>query len=69
MSRQVGISTAVIIVSFLVLGTLIGPIIGAFLAVPATVVASVVLDELAEKSPSLGFGEEVEATQEPKAKP
>jgi predicted PurR-regulated permease PerM len=58
MGRQVRISTAVIIVSFLILGTLLGPIIGAFLAVPATVVASVILDELAENRPSLGFGEE-----------
>jgi predicted PurR-regulated permease PerM len=53
MGRQVRISTAVIIVSFLVLGTLLGPIIGVFLAVPATVVASVILDELGKESPPL----------------
>jgi predicted PurR-regulated permease PerM len=69
MGRQVRISTAVVIVSFLVLGTLLGPIIGAFLAVPATVVASVVLDELAEKSPSLGFDKEGSATGESEADP
>lgn len=55
MGRQVKISTAVVIIAFLVLGVLLGPIIGAFLAVPATVVISVVMDELAEKEPSLGF--------------
>jgi predicted PurR-regulated permease PerM len=38
MGRQVRISTAVITVSFPILGTLLGPIIGAFLAVPSTVV-------------------------------
>jgi predicted PurR-regulated permease PerM len=67
MGRRVRISTAVVIVSFLVLGTLIGPIIGAFLAVPATVVVSVVLDELAEKRPSLGYEEEESATRVSKA--
>ncbi len=69
MGRQVRISTAVILVAFLVLGTLIGPIVGAFLAIPATVVVSVVLDELAEKRPSLGFEEEASETnaEEPKA--
>jgi predicted PurR-regulated permease PerM len=55
MGRQVRISTAVVIVSFLVLGTLLGPVVGAFLAVPATVVVSVVLDELTEKTPALGL--------------
>lgn len=58
-----------IIVSFLILGTLLGPIIGALLAVPATVVASVVLNELAENSPSLGFGEETETAEERGADP
>jgi predicted PurR-regulated permease PerM len=67
MGRRVKISTAVIIVSFLVLGTLLGPTMGAFLAVPATVVASVVLDELAENSPSLGF--EKETPEERRADP
>jgi predicted PurR-regulated permease PerM len=67
MGRQVRISTAVIVVSFLVLGTLLGPTMGAFLAVPATVVASVVLDELAENSPSLGF--EKETPEERRADP
>ncbi len=63
MGRQVRISTAVVIIAFLVLGTLLGPIIGAFLAVPTTVVVSVVVDELTEKSPSLG-PEEREAPDE-----
>ena len=58
MGREVKISTAVVIIAFLVLGTLLGPIIGAFLAVPATVVVSVVMDELAERVPSLGFDED-----------
>lgn len=71
MGRQVRISTAMVIVAFLVLGTLLGPIIGAFLAVPATVVVSVVIDEFAEKSPSLGLEEDEEAQvpEEPKANP
>ncbi|MGI9050928.1 MAG: AI-2E family transporter [Rubrobacteraceae bacterium] len=55
MGRQVKVGTAMVIVAFLMLGALLGPIIGAFLAVPATVVVSVILDEIAEKEPSLGF--------------
>lgn len=58
MGREIRVSTAVVIVAFLVLGELLGPIIGAFLAVPATVVVSVVVDELAESRPSLGYEEE-----------
>jgi predicted PurR-regulated permease PerM len=62
----------VIIFAFLVLGMLLGSIIGAFLAVPATKVASVVLDELAEKRPSLVIdeeGEEPRKTEKRKADP
>ena len=61
-----------IIFGFLVLGTLLGSIIGAFLAVPATKVASMVLDELAEKRPSPGIdeeGEEPRKTEKRKANP
>lgn len=65
MGHQVKISTAMVIVAFLVLGALLGPIIGAFLAVPATVVVGVVMDELAESRPSLGFeGEAAEMKKE-----
>ena len=50
---------AMIIVAFLVAGTLLSnPGIGAFLAVPGAVFVSVVLEELTEKVPSLGNGEE-----------
>lgn len=50
---------AMIIVAFLVAGTLLSnPVIGAFLAVPGAVFVSVVLEELTEKVPSLGDGEE-----------
>ena len=67
MGREVKISTAMVIVAFLVLGSLLGPIIGAFLAVPATVVISVVMDELVEKKPSLGFeDDEKQEAQEKK---
>lgn len=63
MGRQVKISTAMVIVVFLVLGALLGPIIGAFLAVPTMVVVSVVIDELVESRPSLGFEEEKQAAE------
>ena len=66
MGREVKISTAVVIIAFLVLGTLLGPIIGAFLAVPATVVVSVVIDELAERVPSLGFEDDDEEKEDEK---
>ncbi len=72
MGRQVKISTAMVIVAFLALGTLLGPIIGAFLAVPTTVVIGVVIDELAESRPTLGLeeDEEVAETQyEPESEP
>lgn len=63
MGRQVKISTAMVIVAFLVLGALLGPIIGAFLAVPMTVVVSVIIDELAESKPSLGLEEDEEVAE------
>ncbi len=41
-------------VSFLVMGSLLGPIVGALLAVPTAVLVGVLLEEHAEDRPSLG---------------
>jgi len=54
MGRQVRVPTAMILVSFLVMGMLLGPVVGALLAVPAAVLVGVLLDEFAENKPSLG---------------
>lgn len=54
MGRQVRVPTAMILVSFLAMGLLLGPIVGALLAVPTAVLVGVLLDELVENKPSLG---------------
>ncbi len=54
MGRQVRVPTAMILVSFLAMGLLLGPIVGALLAVPTAVLVGVLLDELVENEPSLG---------------
>lgn len=53
MGREINLHPAMVIVSFLVFGTLLG-IVGVFLAVPAAVLVGVITDELTEKTPSLG---------------
>lgn len=68
MGHEVKISTAMVLVAFLVLGALLGPIIGAFLAVQTTVVFSLVIDEFVESRPSLGFEEEEQAAETEKEK-
>ena len=53
MGRQVRLHPVTIIVSFLVMGTLMG-IAGALLAVPAAVVVTTIVDQLSVKDPSEG---------------
>lgn len=54
MGNEIEVPVALILVSFLALGLLLGPTIGAILAVPTIVLISVLVDELTEKHPSFG---------------
>ncbi len=56
MGHQVRVPTAMILVSFLVMGSLLGPIVGALLAVPTAVLMSALLEEHAEDRPPFGAG-------------
>jgi hypothetical protein len=51
-----GAPLAVILLSFPALALLLGPVVGAILAVPTTVPISAPIEELTEKHPSLGDG-------------
>lgn len=48
MGQQIKLPEGVIIVSFLVMGTLIGPVVGTLIAVPTAVLVGVILDELTD---------------------
>ena len=52
MGREVRLNPTTILISFLVLGTLLGYIIGALLAVPTAVFAGTLMDELTSREPS-----------------
>lgn len=54
MGRITRAHPAMVLVSFLVLGALLNPVVGALLAVPAAVFVGVVLDQLRRREPSLG---------------
>ncbi len=54
MGHQVRVPTTMILVSFLVMGSLPGPIGGALLAVPTAVLVDVLPEEHTEDRPSLG---------------
>lgn len=49
MGRQIHVPPAMILVSILILGTLLGPIIGTLLAIPAAVVVVTLVDQLTTK--------------------
>ncbi len=49
MGRRIHVPPAMILVSILVLGTLLGPIIGTLLAIPAAVVVVALVDHLTKK--------------------
>lgn len=49
--REIEMPPGWVLVSILILGVLLGPIVGTFLAIPAAVVVGVVIDELTEKEP------------------
>ncbi len=53
MGREVHVPGGVIIVSFLVMGTLVGPVVGTFLSVPTAVFLSVLIDEMTEREPHM----------------
>jgi hypothetical protein len=70
MGRQVHLNPAAILIAFLVLGTLLGYIIGALLAVPTAVFVRVLLDELTSKEPpSEGKGSPRDGEPESKPEP
>lgn len=58
MGNQIKVPVAGILISFLALGALLGPVVGAILAVPAAVLVGVILQELQERRPSLEGEEE-----------
>jgi predicted PurR-regulated permease PerM len=63
MGRQVHAHPAMIIVSFLVLGMLLNPIVGALLAVPTAVFVETSMDQLTSEKPSLGYEETEHGTE------
>ena len=56
-AREIEMSPGWVLVAILVLGVLLGPIVGTFLAIPAAVVIGVVIEELTEKEPLPEGGE------------
>lgn len=59
MGREISVHPVMIVVSFLVFGTLLG-VLGVLLAAPAAVLIAVIMDEATEREPSLGEEEEKE---------
>lgn len=50
--REIEMSPGWVLVSILVLGVLLGPIVGTFLAIPAAVIIGVTIEELTDEEPS-----------------
>jgi len=58
MGQQIKLPEGVILVSFLVMGTLVGPVVGTLIAVPTAVLVGVILDELTDPVEESGGGKE-----------
>ncbi len=63
MGREIRAHPAMILVSLLVLGVLLNPIIGALLAVPTAVFVGTLIDQLTAKEPPLGYKETEKETE------
>ena len=50
--REIEMSPGMVLISILVLGLLLGPVVGVFLAIPAAVLLTVIVEELTSKKPA-----------------